>query len=100
MDKIYKCWKHQWNKNISGGDSWPGNSQNSLKNIDKCTEIKKCLFMYSWLAVSVYYEIDVIRTITEIYEKDYLGHCKQKWSFLLDIFLVNMTKSTFSCVFD
>ena len=21
MDKIYKCWKHQWNKNISGGDS-------------------------------------------------------------------------------
>ena len=67
---------------------------------DKCTEIKKCLFMYSWLAVSVYYEIDVIRTITEIYEKDYLGHCKQKWSFLLDIFLVNMTKSTFSFVFE
>lgn len=48
---------------------------------DKCTEIKKCLFMYSWLAVSVYYETDVIRTITEIYEKDWPLQTKMKFSF-------------------
>ena len=39
MDKIYKWWKNQRNENISSGDNYQGNGQNSWKTV------KKCLFM-------------------------------------------------------